>query len=439
MTHPLKTLGLICGLLLLVALPATAQDDGRINTDAAGAPVLLFCDADGYVVRDLSGQSILSVPFSSVPAASGEAIVIASNSQADLYRAVGSFLQLEAPVTTGQKYVFRWPGGCVAGTGSSSFLAGSAGLSLPVGNADASEDDTTTATTGATGISRQIINLSDLPVVGPSASVNVTGLDLRRAGYGITNYDILTLRTGAGAEYLPLALMEGGIFVNVTGRNSADTWLRVETANGFVGWLRASGGGESGDEFIIRRGNLSGIPVVPESEMGTKAPATLVTSRTNSLYTAARSETVTCEFPAGEYIVNGSNNAGDWLQLDVVCADGSAATGWVQDIAGALRNPSGGLLPIIEGGVVINDDLQFIEGPAFLFFLPRTLYGTPDLMGDILCEAAPNRYAIVGRTQDVTWYEIDAVCLDGTTIRGWLQSTDGLFQTTNSDTVPVTG
>lgn len=442
MTHRHKILSLLLGLLLLAVFPAVAQEDGRLNNDAPGAPVIIYCNADGYVFRDLSGQSIVFVAFSSVPRTTTEPVVLASNPQLDLFFAVGNFLQLEAPFAAGLKYIYRW-NGCVPGRGTSTFEPGSAGRSLPLGSlnaGDAADAAPALPPGGAAGATANVVvNLSDLPVIGPSASVNVTGIDLRRAGYGITNFDILTLRTGAGVDYLPLALIEGGVFVNVLGRNSADTWLLVETGTGFRGWVRASGGGESADTFVIRRGNLSEISVIPESEMGAKAPATLVTSRTQAVYATASTETPVCEARAGEYVVNASNAAGDWLQVNVTCTDGTQVTAWIEEFQGALRNPSGGLLPIIDGGETRGDTLQFVEGPAFVFFLPRTLYGTPSTLGDILCEAAPNRYPIVGRTQDVTWYEISAVCLDGTPVRGWLQASDGFFQTTNDATVPVTG
>jgi hypothetical protein len=438
MQHSLKRLVLTLGLLALLAVPALAQDDGRLNAATPDAPVILYCSGDNYVFIDRqNGQSVGSVARSSVPSSAAEAVVLASTARFDLYYAPQGFLQFEAPTGVGTKYVYRWPGDCVPRSGSSSFEAGAAGLSLPVGGAATTVE--TTTTTPAPVSRSGVINLSDLPVIGPSASIDPSEIDLRRDGYGITNFDILTLRTGAGAQYQRLALVEGGVFVTVTGRNEADTWLRVETATGVAGWLRANSSGEGADDFVIRRGNLSGIPVIPLSEMGALAPATLVISLAQPLHATASTDTVLCNVAAGEYIINGSNRDGDWYQLSAACVDGSAVTGWVEELAGALRNPPGGLVPILDDGLEAADGLQFVEGPSFVFFLPRQLYVTPSLDADFVCEAAPNRYPIIGRNASVSWYEITAVCADGSTAIGWLQSIDGLFQTTNNATVPVTG
>ena len=78
-------------------------------------------------------------------------------------------------------------------------------------------------------------------------------------GYAIVNTDNQFLRTGDGAEYTPVGILDGGTRLIVLGSNGQfnnddELWWYVEVG-GLRGWAKS--------EFLILRGDLRGLPVVP--------------------------------------------------------------------------------------------------------------------------------------------------------------------------------
>lgn len=158
-------------------------------------------------------------------------------------------------------------------------------------------------------------------------TINDLGDTLGLSGYGIVNTSRLFVRSGAGVEYAPVAVLNGGTEVVMLGRNDNDTWWYIE-ADQIRGWVNV--------EFLILRGDVSSAPTLPEA--GELDPVRFVTFSPTVLYGGTNTTNGLCLLPASqEFAVIGRDSEQRWFEVQASC-DGVDVTGWVEAQQGAIRN-----------------------------------------------------------------------------------------------------
>lgn len=183
----------------------------------------------------------------------------------------------------------------------------------------------------ANGETSEPIELNEVP----PRPINPPGLAETQPGYAIVNTDNLFLRSGDGPRYSVIAIIDGGTPLAVLGRNDDRSWWYVQVG-GLRGWVSS--------EFLILRGDLTGIPEVPV--MGEFTQPSLYVGYTGTpVYALPFTNTVTiCELTGNLfYSVIGRTDGSTWYEIAFEC-DGEPMTGWLPADRGLLRNPSG--LPI---------------------------------------------------------------------------------------------
>ncbi|MAS37508.1 MAG: hypothetical protein CL610_26160 [Anaerolineaceae bacterium] len=171
----------------------------------------------------------------------------------------------------------------------------------------------------------------------PPRPVNPDGLAASQPGFAVVNTDNLFLRTGDSVRYEVIGVLDGGTELVVLGRNEDRSWWYVQVG-GLRGWVRS--------EFLVLRGDLTGIPEVPVT--GDYAtPSLYVGYPGNQLYALPLAGTSTlCSLPGNtsfEVIGRTSNSA--WYEINAVC-DGVSVAGWLPADLGFLRNPGFVEIPI---------------------------------------------------------------------------------------------
>lgn len=176
----------------------------------------------------------------------------------------------------------------------------------------------------------------------PPRPVNTVLALAGEPGYLIVNTDNLNLRSGPGSEYSQVGVLDGGTRLVALGTNGDFNalWWYVEVG-GLRGWVT--------NQYVVVRGNLSGLPVVPV--LGELARPTLYVGAINVLYDAPSvfSEYV-CDVGGNlfYYVVGVDSRSASWFFIEAECF-GTTVTGWIQADRGILRNPADIVLPIIEG------------------------------------------------------------------------------------------
>jgi len=135
--------------------------------------------------------------------------------------------------------------------------------------------------------------------------------------YVVVNTGYLNIRSGAGAQYQPVATVPGGTRLHVIGAAPDGVWYLVEGSFG-QGWLNI--------EFVLFRGDGRNLPIVTNT-VGTVAKPVGTFSATITLY-AAPNLTLgvvgTIQGP-GQVSVIGFSADGNWVQVS-----SSIGNGWVQ-------------------------------------------------------------------------------------------------------------
>jgi hypothetical protein len=178
------------------------------------------------------------------------------------------------------------------------------------------------------------------PNANPPRPVNPPGLAESLPGYAVVATDNLFLRNGAGAEFAPVGILDGGTKLIVLGQNGAlgdALWWYVEVG-GMRGWVKSS--------LLYLRGDLTDVPVVPND--GSLTQPTLYVGAQNPIYeTAAASSRWLCEIDGNRLynvVAQDAKTAG-WYRIETTC-DGQPVLGWIQAASGLLRNPGGVDIPV---------------------------------------------------------------------------------------------
>lgn len=152
----------------------------------------------------------------------------------------------------------------------------------------------------------------------------------------IVNTDNLSVRSGDGPQYTLLAVVDGGTRLIPLGRNRDFTWWYVQ-AGDIVGWVRT--------EFLILRGDATGLPVVPSRGEITQ-PRMFVHIEQPLYAVPAPGALSLCSLSRNqEYLIVGRDRGTAWYQIQGVC-DGVLANGWIPAEFGSVRNPAGVFIPV---------------------------------------------------------------------------------------------
>lgn len=185
----------------------------------------------------------------------------------------------------------------------------------------------------ADGVTSAPLELNNIP----PRPVNPEGLAESQPGYAIVNTDNLFIRTGDSARYEVIGIVDGGTRLVVLGRNDDRSWWYVQVG-GMRGWVSS--------EFLVLRGDLTGVPEVPVTGRFTP-PSLYVGYPGNLVYALPIAGTGTlCALPGAtsfEIIGRTSNSA--WYEIVFTCDD-AELTGWLPAELGILRNPANVAIPV---------------------------------------------------------------------------------------------
>ncbi len=179
------------------------------------------------------------------------------------------------------------------------------------------------------------------PNSAPPRPVNPPDVVESLPGYAVVATDNLFIRTGDGAQFAPIGVLDGGTELIVLGQNgkSGDAlWWYVEVG-GMTGWVKSS--------LLYLRGDLTGVPVVPSN--GEITPPTLyVGADNNQIYnTPSAGGRWLCNIPGNLVytVVAQDAKTAAWYRIEATCDD-QPALGWIQADRGILRNPGGVDIPV---------------------------------------------------------------------------------------------
>ena len=172
----------------------------------------------------------------------------------------------------------------------------------------------------------------------PPRPVNPDGLAKRQLGFAVVNTDNLNLRNGDGPRYEVIGVVDGGTELVVLGRNTDRSWWYVQVG-GLRGWVSS--------EFLILRGDLTGVPIVPVEGSLTPARMYVGFTGTPALALPEVGTATVCALPGNlEYEVVGRTTRSTWYQIAFVC-DGVETEGWLQAEQGIVRNPANVPIPVV--------------------------------------------------------------------------------------------
>lgn len=175
----------------------------------------------------------------------------------------------------------------------------------------------------------------------PPRPENPLGLAPALPGYAIVNTDNLSVRSGDGAEYTLVAIVDGGTQLVVLGRNrfagDDETWWYVQVGD-VVGWVSG--------QFLVFRGDLSQAPEVPVRGDLIQPRFLLIRQEAPLYATPSFNASGICTLNGGlEYQVVGRDDDIVWYEIEANC-NGSTVTGWIPAYLGAIRNPAALFIPV---------------------------------------------------------------------------------------------
>ncbi|MAU13157.1 MAG: hypothetical protein CL607_25290 [Anaerolineaceae bacterium] len=169
---------------------------------------------------------------------------------------------------------------------------------------------------------------------------NPEGLAEAQSGYGIVNTSFANLRSGPGPAYTRLAVVRGSTPLVILGQNDIQTWWYVQVGD-VRGWIWG--------ELVALRGDVTDVPVI-ETEADMTPPTLYVGFTGNPIYDELSTEgEVICTTQGGlEYEILGRNLSATYYYVEAPCIDGELVTGWIQAIAGIVRNPASTIIPVMN-------------------------------------------------------------------------------------------
>lgn len=251
---------------------------------------------------------------------------------------------------------------------------------------------------GASTDNITIIELPDILVICPGESASPTIRDAARLIVEFQDADdVLTVPVGTLSEI-------DGVTVVTVGR------IRL-TCDATVGEI-AQVDRSPAIEINQPAPNPENLPGVAESQTGYLVVDTLNANlRSCDLPTCSRVAIVN----SGEFLVALGTNGetGDRLWWYVQAGD---IRGWIWDDIVAGRGDLTDI-PIIE------TEGEPEPATVYIGFTGNPIYDSLEVSGNAICSvASSDNYPLLGRNADTTWVYIEAQCVDGSTVRGWMNA-----------------
>jgi uncharacterized protein YraI len=207
---------------------------------------------------------------------------------------------------------------------------------------------------------------------------------------GAVNTGALNVRSGPGLEYSSLAVAYNGHVVQLLGRNTFTTWLKVRLFNGQEGWVNA--------KYISTTYPTGNLPIMWDDAVIPGAPtAIVVTGNLNIRTGPGAGYSAITSVPYGTTLtLVGRNADGTWVKVRM----SNGTEGWVNASYLTTSVPVSSL-PIVDGSsgsgtptaVVTTGALNVRSGPG-------TQYGAIT----VIYQGA--QVTLIGRNADGSWVKI---------------------------------
>ncbi len=221
--------------------------------------------------------------------------------------------------------------------------------------------------------------ITDAPVT-PPAGMNV----------GSVNTGALNVRSGPAPSYSSLAVTYNGHVVQLLGRNSSSTWLKIRLFDGQEGWVNA--------RYITTTTPISSLPVMWNDAVVPGAPTGIVNTGNLNVRSGPgpNFSSVTVISHGDVVTLLGRNADGTWVKIRL----SNGTEGWIN--AGYITtNVAISSLPIVDGStgtgtptaVVTTGALNVRSGPGAQFSSIAVIYqGT--------------QVTLIGRNADGSWVKV---------------------------------
>jgi uncharacterized protein YraI len=207
---------------------------------------------------------------------------------------------------------------------------------------------------------------------------------------GTVNTGALNVRSGPGLDYGSITVTYNGHVVQLLGRNTFTTWLKVRLFDGQEGWVNA--------KYITTYYPIGNLPVMWDDAVVPGAPtAIVVTGNLNVRSGPSPDFTILTSVPYGTTLTMvGRNYNGTWVKIRM----SNGQEGWVNASYITTSAPVSSL-PIVDGssgtgtptGTVVTGALNVRSGPG-------TQYGSIA----VIYQGATA--TLIGRNADSTWVKI---------------------------------
>ena len=250
------------------------------------------------------------------------------------------------------------------------------------------------------------INFGALDTTVPANSLPVTEAPVTPpagTAVGVVNTGQLNVRSGPGTEYGVTASVYNGHVVQLLGRNTFSTWLKVRLFDGQEGWVNA--------KYISTTYPVGNLPVMWDDAVIPGAPtAIVVTGNLNMRTGPSASTTAITSVPYGTtFTLLGRNGDGTWVKVRT----NSGQEGWVNASYLTTSVPVSSL-PIVDGStgtgaataVVNTGALNVRSGPGVSY-------------GSVAVVYQGTQVTLIGRNADGSWVKVRTP--SGT--EGWVNAT----------------
>ncbi|MBE2224444.1 MAG: SH3 domain-containing protein [Anaerolineae bacterium] len=237
------------------------------------------------------------------------------------------------------------------------------------------------------------INFGALDTTVPASSLPITDAPITPpagTAVGVVNTGQLNLRSGPGTEYSVVASVFNGHVVQLLGRNTFSTWLKVRLFDGQEGWSNA--------KYITTNYPIGNLPVMWDDAVIPGAPTAIVTTGNLNIRTGpGASYAAVTSVPYGTTLtLLGRNADGTWVKVRT----NSGQEGWVNANYLTTSVPVSSL-PIVDGStgtgvataVVNTGALNVRSGPGVSYSSVTVVYQGTQL-------------TLIGRNADGSWVKV---------------------------------
>lgn len=247
-----------------------------------------------------------------------------------------------------------------------------------------------------TNVLASTLPITDAPITPPAGTA-----------VGVVNTGALNLRSGPGLQYGRIAATYNGHVVQLLGRNTFSTWLKIRLFDGQEGWVNA--------KYITTTYPIGNLPVMWDDAVIPGAPtAMVVTGNLNVRTGPGPSYAEITSVPYGTTLtLVGRNHDGTWVKVRL----SNGTEGWVNAAYITTSVPVTSL-PIVDGStgtgtptaVVVTGALNVRSGPGVQYGSVAVIYQGAQV-------------TLIGRNTDGSWAKIRL----NNGAEGWVNAT--LIQT----------